>query len=91
MSFDMEFFGLNSWEVNNELGGGQKWIRDTVFEHTGLSLEIPGGYVPSPMIALIADRLESPASTCTENDVLQRVYKIFLQAKSMNLDAIVSW
>lgn len=91
MSFDMQFLGSNAGHVNDTLGCGQKWIRDTVFEYAEQSLELPGGYVPKATVSAIADKLKHPASIHAKNPTLQRVYQIFLQAKSMGLSARVSW
>lgn len=88
MSFDLFFVGPNLDDINEELGGGQKWIRNVVHRHAFVCLEREDGYITPELVKKIAVGLSR--STSDEPDV-KKVREIFERAAKKGFAAQVSW
>ena len=91
MSFDLCFVGPYASFLNQELGNGEKWIRDTVNDKTGVSLCVVYGYIPQQTVAEIAIKLKLVLQNNKSNKDFCRTCRLFAKAKKMKLAAQVSW
>jgi hypothetical protein len=91
MGVEMQFFGHKADQnplgpmlyINDvQLGGGAKWLRDLIAQHTRHSLEVPGGQLHPAFVAAIADELCMAALLNPTEERLSLAALIFQTAKA---------
>lgn len=88
MSFDLSFTGPYAGKLNEGLGCGQKWIRDTVYDYTKISMNRKDGYITPEFLKKIAGKL-AEVEKWDENSYFVEVRKLLTRAARMNLGAQV--